>query len=157
MTIVRRTHREASILVLLCRAFSCVRFWTCTTATSFQLPQPQTMLEHVSLPMFLSIQLLRAMLFHLLQLVLLAVPAQSECNEPRPISLPVTDVLLSNGNHMRGVLASIGTPPQNISFFPKVYVLLVSQNHVLDKNKHGLCQVLFGLDYTVLRNFQSSL
>lgn len=44
----------------------------------------------------------------------------SDCVPASPLALPVTDVLLSNGNFMRGILSSVGTPAQNVSFYPQV-------------------------------------
>lgn len=48
------------------------------------------------------------------------------CNAPSPISLPITDVLLSNGQRRRGIPGAIGTPAQNFAFMPQKYVSLRS-------------------------------
>lgn len=45
----------------------------------------------------------------------------STCNIP-PIALPITDNILSNGKRRRGILGTIGTPPQNISFMVHSYL-----------------------------------
>lgn len=42
---------------------------------------------------------------------------------PYPISVPIRDVHLSNGQIMRGVAMSVGTPAQNFAFLPQWYGL----------------------------------
>lgn len=39
-----------------------------------------------------------------------------------PIALPITDNILSNGKRRRGILGTLGTPPQNISFMVHTYL-----------------------------------
>lgn len=55
-------------------------------------------------------------------LLWLALPglAFSACG-PAPISIPITDVALSNGHTRRGAQLAVGTPPQNISFMVNSY------------------------------------
>lgn len=55
-----------------------------------------------------------------IQLSLLRL-ALCDCSNTSVVSLPVTDVLLSNNNVFRGVPVSVGTPATNISFLPVMY------------------------------------
>ncbi|KYG41711.1 hypothetical protein M433DRAFT_75302, partial [Acidomyces richmondensis BFW] len=44
------------------------------------------------------------------------------CNAPSPISLSITNILLSNGQKRRGIPGSIGTPAQNFAFMPQNFL-----------------------------------
>lgn len=52
----------------------------------------------------------------LFQVITTLGSALADCSDPMPISVPITDVVLSNNRSRRGILAALGTPPQNISF-----------------------------------------
>jgi len=40
----------------------------------------------------------------------------------KPFSMPVTNVALNNGNHMRGVQIAIGSSEQPLAMVPSLYV-----------------------------------
>lgn len=42
------------------------------------------------------------------------------CSSPPVVALPVTNVVLSNQQTMRGIPITVGTPPTNISILPDV-------------------------------------
>lgn len=69
--------------------------------------------------------MLPLLLFHILRF------ATCDCVPASALALPVTEVLLSNGHSMRGILSSVGTPAQNMSFYPQV----VSKTKVLVTSK----------------------
>jgi hypothetical protein len=47
---------------------------------------------------------------------------QSNCTDNPPVTLPITDVVLTNGHSVRGVLMTVGSPPQNQSLIPQMYL-----------------------------------
>ena len=64
----------------------------------------------------------------------------AECTASVPLMLPVTDVVLSGGDTLRGIRASIGLPNQNISFFPKITSLIHGYAvYCLPRMPHQLC------------------
>lgn len=58
---------------------------------------------------------------HILPWLIFVGHAASVCGPP-PITLPITNVQLSNSNSRRGILGSVGSPAQNISFMVHTYL-----------------------------------
>lgn len=56
-----------------------------------------------------------------LAFVTTCLAVSTTCRAPSSLSVPITNVTLSNGNSMRGVYMPLGTPAQNISFLPEKY------------------------------------
>lgn len=61
------------------------------------------------------------MMLELFLWLLLAQKALSACSNSTPIKLPITDVVLEDGNSIRGVLMTLGSPAQNLSWIPQMY------------------------------------
>ncbi|WPH01362.1 Hypothetical protein R9X50_00420400 [Acrodontium crateriforme] len=62
------------------------------------------------------------MLESLVLALLFAGSYAAMCGNGSPVSMPITDVLLNNGNTMRGVWMPVGSPPQNLSWTPSMYL-----------------------------------